>query len=114
MLGSGNYGLSTVRTVTQFVCPYCEEPLVSEPGGTDAAVLHDHVLRLLFDDGTVGDVDFSYEEWTGVLEPLREPAYFARCTATGRPGRSCGPMAWTCRLTLCTRRPKRTRSQRPS
>jgi Protein of unknown function (DUF2442) len=42
------------------------------------AVLRDHVLRLLFDDGTVGDVDFSHEEWTGVLEPLRDPAYFAK------------------------------------
>jgi hypothetical protein len=42
------------------------------------AVLHDHVLRLLFDDGTVGDVDFSHEEWTGVLEPLRDPRYFAK------------------------------------
>ena len=42
------------------------------------AVLRDYVLRLLFDDGTVGDVDFSKEEWTGVLEPLRDPAYFAR------------------------------------
>ena len=42
------------------------------------AVLRDHVLRLLFDDGTVGDVDFSHEEWTGVLEPLRDPAYFSK------------------------------------
>ena len=43
-----------------------------------AAVIRDHVLRLLFDDGTVGDVDFSVEEWRGVLEPLGDPKYFAR------------------------------------
>lgn len=41
------------------------------------AILRDHVLRLLFDDGTVGDVDFTAEEWNGVLEPLGDPDYFA-------------------------------------
>jgi hypothetical protein len=35
-------------------------------------------LRLTFEDGTVGDVDFSAREWRGVLEPLSDPAYFAR------------------------------------
>lgn len=42
------------------------------------AVSGDHRLRLLFDDGTVGDVDFAHEEWRGVLEPLRDPGYFAK------------------------------------
>jgi hypothetical protein len=42
-----------------------------------AAVVGDHVLRLLFSDGTVGDIDFSAERWTGVLAPLNDPAYFA-------------------------------------
>jgi Protein of unknown function (DUF2442) len=42
------------------------------------AVLGDHVLRLLFSDGTVGDVDFTGEHWTGVLELLNDPDYFAR------------------------------------
>ena len=42
------------------------------------AVVGDHVLRLLFSDGTAGDVDLSGERWTGVLEPLNDPAYFAR------------------------------------
>jgi hypothetical protein len=42
------------------------------------AVVADHVLRLLFRDGTAGDVDFSAERWTGVLEPLNDPAYFAQ------------------------------------
>ena len=43
-----------------------------------AAVIRDHVLRLLFSDGTVGDVDFSAEEWRGVLEPLGDAKYFTR------------------------------------
>ena len=42
------------------------------------AVLGEYRLRLLFDDGTVGDVDFSSKQWTGVLEPLRDPSYFAQ------------------------------------
>jgi Protein of unknown function (DUF2442) len=41
-------------------------------------VVGDRVLRLLFSDGTAGDVDFSSERWTGVLEPLNDPAYFAQ------------------------------------
>ena len=41
------------------------------------AVLGNHELRLLFEDGTVGDVDFSGRDWSGVLEPLNDPAYFA-------------------------------------
>jgi hypothetical protein len=34
--------------------------------------------RLLFDDGTAGDVDLSNLEWRGVFEPLRDPKYFAK------------------------------------
>jgi hypothetical protein len=44
------------------------------------AVVGDHVLRILSSDGTVGDVDFSAEHWTGVLEPLDGPAYLAQAT----------------------------------
>ena len=43
-----------------------------------AVVIRAHLLRLLFDDGTVGDVDLSAEKWRGVLEPLNDPKYFAR------------------------------------
>jgi hypothetical protein len=48
------------------------------PAVVGVAVLGDHRLRLLFDDGTVGDVDFSTHEWTGVFDPLYDPAYFAQ------------------------------------
>jgi Protein of unknown function (DUF2442) len=45
---------------------------------TAVEVIGDHRLRLTFEDGTVGDVDFSDREWRGVFEPLRDPSYFAR------------------------------------
>lgn len=38
----------------------------------------DFRLRLSFDDGTVGEIDFAERDWRGVFQPLREPAYFAR------------------------------------
>jgi hypothetical protein len=45
---------------------------------TGVAVIDDHSLRLLFEDGTVGDVSFGEDEWTGVFEPLRDPTEFAK------------------------------------
>jgi hypothetical protein len=44
---------------------------------TGVEVIGDFRLRLTFRDGTVGDVDFREHEWRGVLEPLRDPAFFA-------------------------------------
>jgi hypothetical protein len=54
------------------------------------AVVGDHLLRLLFSDGTAGDADFSGEHWTGVLEPLNDPAYFAEVTVD----LEAGTIAW--------------------
>ena len=54
------------------------------------AVVVDHVLRLLFSDGTAGDVDFSAERWTSVLEPLNDPAFFARVIVDPE----AGTVAW--------------------
>lgn len=45
---------------------------------TEVEVTGPYRLRLTFDDGTVGEVDFSESEWRGVFEPLRDPGYFAR------------------------------------
>jgi Protein of unknown function (DUF2442) len=45
---------------------------------TAVELVGDFRLRLTFDDGTVGDVDFSGRDWRGVLEPLRDSAYFSR------------------------------------
>lgn len=44
---------------------------------TGVAVIGDHRVRLLFEDGTVGDVSFEDHSWTGVFEPLADPARFA-------------------------------------
>jgi Protein of unknown function (DUF2442) len=44
---------------------------------TAVEAIGDHRLRLTFQDGTAGDVDFSRREWRGVFKPLRDPSYFA-------------------------------------
>lgn len=48
------------------------------PAVVGVAVVGDHRLRLLFDDGTAGDVDLSAMGFQGIFEPLRDPSYFAR------------------------------------
>jgi hypothetical protein len=48
------------------------------PAVVGVAVIGPYRLRLLFDDGMAGDVDFSSRHWGGVLEPLRDPAFFAQ------------------------------------
>jgi len=55
------------------------------------AMVGDYVLRLLFSDGTVGDIDFSAERWTGVLAPLNDPAYFAEVTVDLEAGTLARP-----------------------
>jgi hypothetical protein len=44
----------------------------------EVEVVGDHRLRLAFDDGVAGELDASNWDWSGVFEPLRDPAYFAR------------------------------------
>lgn len=55
-------------------------PLVHVMG---VEVIGEHDLRLTFEDGTVGDVSFGDDEWTGVFEPLRDPARFAKVQVEG-------------------------------
>jgi hypothetical protein len=64
------------------------EPLVDITG---VEVIGDHRLRLTFEDGTVGDVDFSEREWRGVFEPLRDPTYFARVAVDPESGTIAWP-----------------------
>ena len=45
---------------------------------TDVQCLGGHRLRLDFDDGSSGEVDFSHEEWTGVFTPIADARYFAK------------------------------------
>jgi hypothetical protein len=37
-----------------------------------------HRLRLRFDDGAEGEVDFSRRPWRGVFAPLEDQAFFER------------------------------------
>ena len=60
------------------------------PTVTGVAVIRERVLRLLFSDGTVGDVDFSAQQWTGILEPLNDPDYFAQVAVDTE----AGTIAW--------------------
>ena len=43
---------------------------------TDVQCSGEYRLRLQFDDGSSGELDFSNEEWRGVFAPLSDPEYF--------------------------------------
>lgn len=53
---------------------------------TGVEVIGEYRLRLTFEDGTVGEVDFAGREWRGVFEPLRDPEYFARVAVDAEAG----------------------------
>ena len=53
---------------------------------TAAEVIGDHRLRLRFEDGTIGDVDFSDRDWRGVFAPLRDPVYFGSVAVDAQAG----------------------------
>lgn len=53
---------------------------------TGVDVIGEYRLRLTFEDGTVGDVDFTGRHWRGVFEPLLDPEYFARVTVDPEAG----------------------------
>ena len=57
---------------------------------TGVEVVGDYRLRLTFQDGTVGEVDFAGREWRGVFEPLRNPTYFAHVSVDA----DAGTIAW--------------------
>jgi hypothetical protein len=53
---------------------------------TGVATIGERAMRMLLTDGTVGDVNFSAEQWTGVLEPLDDPDFFAQVTVDAEAG----------------------------
>lgn len=57
---------------------------------TEVEVVGDHRLRVGFEDGREGEVDFSGREWRGVFEPLADPRYFGRVALD----RELGTIAW--------------------
>lgn len=61
---------------------------------TDVEVIGEYVLRLAFEDGTVGDVSFDDREWQGVFEPLRDPRRFAEVVVDKQMCTSRGRAAW--------------------
>jgi hypothetical protein len=48
------------------------------PHVTSVEVVGDHRLRLAFDDGAAGEIDFSAWDWRGIFEPLADPDYFSQ------------------------------------
>lgn len=48
------------------------------PRVTDVQLTGPHRLRLTFDDRNAGEIDFAERRWSGVFEPLADPAYFAQ------------------------------------
>lgn len=49
------------------------------PGVVGVAVIRSHVMRLLFDDGVVRDVEYVPGEASGsMVAPLDDPTYFAQ------------------------------------
>jgi len=53
---------------------------------TKVCWLGGHRLRLDFDDGSSGEVNFSGESWRGVFAPLTDPAYFGAVKLDGQLG----------------------------
>ena len=53
-------------------------------------VVADHCLRVAFEDGVEGEVDFSGCDWHGVFAPLADPAYFRQV----RVDDALGTIAW--------------------
>lgn len=63
----------------------------STPLLIEASPLVGYVVRLRFEDGTAGDVDFGYLlEYSGVFEPLADPGYFREM----RVDREAGTIVW--------------------
>ena len=58
----------------------------------DVVPLGEHRLRLRFDDGAEGEVDLAKRlRFSGVLAPLKDPAYFARVRVHPESGTICWP-----------------------
>lgn len=57
---------------------------------THVEVVGPYELRLTFEDGLVGDVDFAGRDWRRVFAPLADPAYFAQV----RVDSEIGTIAW--------------------
>ncbi|MBA2523308.1 MAG: DUF2442 domain-containing protein [Solirubrobacterales bacterium] len=43
----------------------------------EAQVIGEHRVRIRFEDGAEGELDFSGFSWRGVFAPLKDPSFFA-------------------------------------
>ncbi|HET8955139.1 MAG TPA: DUF2442 domain-containing protein [Solirubrobacterales bacterium] len=57
---------------------------------TDVQWLGGHRLRMEFEDGNSGEVDFSQEDWSGVFAPLADSEYFRQV----RLDKQLGTIVW--------------------
>jgi hypothetical protein len=57
---------------------------------TEVERLGGYRLRLAFDDGASGELDFSTEKWGGIFSPLRDVEYFAQVELD----RELGTIVW--------------------
>jgi hypothetical protein len=108
---------SQKRAPPRHPVPALELAITSEtylPVVAGVAVIGDHVLRLLFSDGTVGDVDLSAERWTGVLEPLSDPSFFNQVAVDTESGTVAWPGGIDRPPSRSTSRRTLTRSSPPS
>ncbi len=80
---------------------------------TAVEVVGEYRLRLTFEDGTVGEVEFTEREWRGVFEPLRDPTYFARVAVDPESGTIVWPNRTDMAPSRSTSGPGATRSNRP-
>ena len=62
------------------------------PSVTSVEVTGPHRLRLRFNDGVEGEIDFAtILQFDGVFEPLRDADYFARVRVDDEAGTICWP-----------------------
>jgi hypothetical protein len=53
---------------------------------TAVEVVGAHRVHVSFDDGADGEVQFTDEDWGGVFDALRDPAFFAQVTVDDELG----------------------------
>jgi Protein of unknown function (DUF2442) len=70
----------------------------------------DFRLRLTFEDGTVGEVDFAEGPWRGAFEPLADPTHFARVRVDPELGTIVWPNGVDMAPEPCMNRPDATPS----
>ena len=85
-IGLDDSNWSAVRRPVSRRISAMEGPVACERGSSVPKSVSAETSTRFSADGTVGDVDFSSDCWTGVLEPLSDPAYFAEAAVDPEAG----------------------------